>query len=205
MSEGLRRQDSDLSSIFNLFNQDDESKRDDSILESIKQAIEKIVAKDDDCYIKNVYNSNKSTEIIRFSKRSEEPVHSNMDITTGHIVLSYMEDHLKNKEKVDEEWEALCSYVAEPNSCSVAMEHSRNNRFADILPYNHSRVVLNASSNMSGIDYINASCITDHDPRNPAYIATQGPLAHTVADFWQMVWEQGAVSVNNCVHYSKFT
>lgn len=26
----------------------------------------------------------------------------------------------------------------------------------------------------------------DHDPRQPSYIATQGPLAHTVADFWQV-------------------
>ncbi|KAL8623666.1 Receptor-type tyrosine-protein phosphatase N2 [Nucella lapillus] len=36
---------------------------------------------------------------------------------------------------------------------------------------------------------------TDHDPRNPAYICTQGPLPHTVADFWQMVWEQGSVVI----------
>ena len=26
----------------------------------------------------------------------------------------------------------------------------------------------------------------DHDPKNPSYIATQGPLAHTVSDFWQV-------------------
>ena len=31
---------------------------------------------------------------------------------------------------------------------------------------------------------------TDHDPRNPSYIVSQAPLANTVADFWQMIWEQ---------------
>ena len=36
---------------------------------------------------------------------------------------------------------------------------------------------------------------TDHDPRNPSYIVTQGPLAQTVADFWQMIWEQGCVVI----------
>jgi len=30
---------------------------------------------------------------------------------------------------------------------------------------------------------------TDHDPRNPAYICTQGPLPHTVADFWQVSFQ----------------
>ena len=36
---------------------------------------------------------------------------------------------------------------------------------------------------------------SDHDPRNPSYIVTQGPLAQTVADFWQMIWEQGCVVI----------
>lgn len=36
---------------------------------------------------------------------------------------------------------------------------------------------------------------TDHDPRNPAYIVTQGPLPHTAPDLWQMVWEQGCVAM----------
>lgn len=42
---------------------------------------------------------------------------------------------------------------------------------------------------------MNASTITDHDPRAPAYVAAQGPLPSTLAHFWQMVWEQGAVVI----------
>ncbi|KAH3719561.1 receptor-type tyrosine-protein phosphatase N2-like isoform X1 [Dreissena polymorpha] len=129
--------------------------------------------------------------------RSEEPVNSNMDISTGHIVLTYMEDHLKNKDRLDREWEAMCAYEADPCSSNVATEmaNARKNRYSDVLPYDHSRVVLTTNTNVSGSDYINASTITDHDPRNPAYVATQGPLPHTVADFWQMVWEQGSVVI----------
>ncbi|BFY98162.1 hypothetical protein BsWGS_01202 [Bradybaena similaris] len=131
------------------------------------------------------------------SSWSEEPAATNMDISTGHIVLSYMEDHLKNQDRLDREWEAVSSYVADPCSIKVATDQSnmRKNRFADILPYDHSRVILSSNSNVSNSDYVNANFITDHDPRNPAYIATQGPLPHTVADFWQMIWEQGSVVI----------
>ncbi|KAI8789812.1 receptor-type tyrosine-protein phosphatase N2, partial [Biomphalaria glabrata] len=131
------------------------------------------------------------------SSWSEEPAATNMDISTGHIVLAYMEDHLKNQDRLDREWEAVSSYVADPSSTKVALDQSnmRKNRFSDILPYDHSRVILSSNANVSNSDYINASFITDHDPRNPAYICTQGPLPHTVADFWQMIWEQGSVVI----------
>lgn len=148
------------------------------------------------------------------SSWSEEPALSNMDISTGHMVLSYMEDHLRNKGRLQREWEALCRYEAEPNAREAAMqpECSTFNRIGAPLPFDHSRVVLNHLANAEGMDYINASTIvssqssskrkflriefllqTDHDPRAPAYVAAQAPLPSTLAHFWQMVWEQGCV------------
>ncbi|XP_022655020.1 uncharacterized protein LOC111247817 isoform X2 [Varroa destructor] len=131
------------------------------------------------------------------SSWSEEPVAPNMDISTGHMILSYMEDHLKSKNRLDEEWEGLCAYETDPSSTSIAekSENAKKNRYMHALPYDHARVILSESSNAEDSDYINASAITDHDPRNPAYIATQGPLPHTASDFWQMVWEQGSVVI----------
>ncbi|KAL4624668.1 receptor-type tyrosine-protein phosphatase N2 [Arapaima gigas] len=144
----------------------------------------------------------------------EEPVQSNMDISTGHMILSYMEDHLKNKNRLEKEWEALCAYQAEPNACTVGLRdgNSKKNRSSAMVAYDHSRITLKTENNQGSSDYINASPIMDHDPRNPAYIATQGPLPATVADFWQMVWENGCVvivmltsltenGVKQCYHY----
>uniref|UniRef100_A0A673HIR6 Receptor-type tyrosine-protein phosphatase-like N n=1 Tax=Sinocyclocheilus rhinocerous TaxID=307959 RepID=A0A673HIR6_9TELE len=127
----------------------------------------------------------------------EEPAQSNMDISTGHMILAYMEDHLKNKDRLLKEWEALCSYQAEPSTISAAQSESnvKKNRCSDAVPYDHSRVKLKAEINPSRTDYINASTIIEHDPRMPAYIATQGPLSHSISDFWQMVWESGCTVI----------
>ncbi|XP_029381160.1 receptor-type tyrosine-protein phosphatase N2-like isoform X2 [Echeneis naucrates] len=148
------------------------------------------------------------------SSWSEEPAHSNMDISTGHMILSYMEDHLKNKDRLEKEWEALCAYQAEPSGCTVGLKdgNAKKNRSAAVVAYDHSRITLKVENSQGSSDYINASPIMDHDPRNPAYIATQGPLPSTVADFWQMVWENGCVvivmltplvesGVKQCYHY----
>uniref|UniRef100_A0A1I8N2X5 Protein-tyrosine phosphatase n=1 Tax=Musca domestica TaxID=7370 RepID=A0A1I8N2X5_MUSDO len=131
------------------------------------------------------------------SSWSEEPALTNMDISTGHMVLSYMEDHLRNKGRLQREWEALCRYEAEPSARDAALQPqcANLNRPGAPLPYDHSRVVLNHLANAEGLDYINASTITDHDPRAPAYVAAQGPIPSTLAHFWQMIWEQGAVVI----------
>ncbi|XP_056390251.1 receptor-type tyrosine-protein phosphatase-like N isoform X2 [Hyla sarda] len=127
----------------------------------------------------------------------EEPVQSNMDISTGHMILAYMEDHLRNRDRLAKEWQALCAYQAEPNACSIAKNDTnlKKNRNVDFVPYDHARIKLRSDNNTSRSDYINASPIIEHDPRMPAYIATQGPLSHTIADFWQMVWENGCTVI----------
>jgi len=142
--------------------------------------------------------TSRDSESSRSSTSSwcEEPVVTNMDISTGHMVLSYMEDHLRNKDRLDQEWQALCAYEAEPSTSTLIASKPENmgkNRYPDILPYDHSRVVLGSLANVTGSDYINASSIADHDPRHPSYIAAQAPVKDSAADFWQLVWEQGSV------------
>ncbi|XP_075277317.1 tyrosine-protein phosphatase non-receptor type 13 isoform X1 [Opisthocomus hoazin] len=72
-----------------------------------------------------------------------------------------------------------------------AKENRKKNRYKNILPYDTTRVPLGIEGG-----YINASFI-----RMPVgneefiYIACQGPLPTTVADFWQMVWEQSCTVI----------
>jgi receptor-type tyrosine-protein phosphatase N len=145
----------------------------------------------------NTANGSNRSSRSSTSSWTDEPASNSMDISTGHMVLAYMEDHLKNKQRLEQEWVGLCGYEAEPNSTAVAFkaENKKKNRYPDKLPYDHNRVILNALVNATNSDYINASTVTDHDPRNPSYIVTQGPLGQTVSDFWQMVWEQGCVVI----------
>ncbi|KAM4850770.1 tyrosine-protein phosphatase non-receptor type 3 isoform X2 [Urocitellus parryii] len=62
------------------------------------------------------------------------------------------------------------------------------NRYKDVLPYDTTRVLLQGNE-----DYINASYVNMEIPAANLvnkYIATQGPLPHTCAQFWQVVWDQ---------------
>lgn len=64
----------------------------------------------------------------------------------------------------------------------------KKNRYKDILPFDFSRVILSEYVGTAGSDYINANFIRGASG-SPAYIASQGPLPHTVNDFWRMVVE----------------
>ncbi|XP_042311396.1 receptor-type tyrosine-protein phosphatase delta isoform X38 [Sceloporus undulatus] len=68
------------------------------------------------------------------------------------------------------------------------------NRYANVIAYDHSRVLLSAIEGIPGSDYINANYIDGYRKQN-AYIATQGSLPETFGDFWRMMWEQRGATV----------
>jgi protein tyrosine phosphatase len=138
-------------------------------------------------------SSESSSSRSSTSSWPEEPVTTvNMDIMTGHLILSYMEDHLRDRHRLESEWQSLCTDETneEQPSCSIALSESNENknRYFDCIPYDHTRIQL---TNDDYGDYINASKISDSDPKCK-YIATQGPMPNTTNAFWQMVWEQGS-------------
>ncbi|XP_060747703.1 tyrosine-protein phosphatase non-receptor type 13 isoform X3 [Tachysurus vachellii] len=65
-------------------------------------------------------------------------------------------------------------------------ENKKKNRYKNIVPFDTTRVTLGKDGG-----YINANFIKmPVKDENFLYIACQGPLPTTLADFWQMVWEQ---------------
>ncbi|TNN33771.1 Tyrosine-protein phosphatase non-receptor type 12 [Liparis tanakae] len=75
-----------------------------------------------------------------------------------------------------------------PTKTAEKQENNKKNRYKDIVPFDHTRVKLTLTTAKNDGEYINASFIKGVSGSR-AYIATQGPLPHTVLDFLRMLWE----------------
>ncbi|XP_073169455.1 tyrosine-protein phosphatase non-receptor type 11 isoform X2 [Lepidochelys kempii] len=79
-------------------------------------------------------------------------------------------------------------------------ESKNKNRYKNILPFDHTRVVLHdGDPNEPVSDYINANIIMpefeskcNNSKPKKSYIATQGCLQNTVNDFWRMVFQENS-------------
>lgn len=107
-----------------------------------------------------------------------------------------MEDLCANDNaKFQEEFAELPKLLQDLATSDADLPWNRSkNRFTNIKPYNNNRVKLLSEPGMPGSDYINASFVSGYLCPNE-FIATQGPLPSTVADFWRMIWETGTKTI----------
>jgi len=121
----------------------------------------------------------------------------NMDISTGHVILSFLQEYLDSPQKIADQWESVADYFNSNAETVIGEREENQEKNADqaVLPYDET--VVNLTGEHTGNGYINASKIHDSDLRQPAYIATQAPLENTVTDFWHCVWEQGITLIVN--------
>ncbi|KAK5872862.1 hypothetical protein PBY51_013523 [Eleginops maclovinus] len=70
----------------------------------------------------------------------------------------------------------------------------KKNRVLQIIPYEFNRVIIPVKRGEENTDYVNASFIDGYRQKD-SYIASQGPLQHTLEDFWRMIWEWRSCSI----------
>ncbi|XP_053336034.1 receptor-type tyrosine-protein phosphatase delta isoform X5 [Clarias gariepinus] len=135
------------------------------------------------------------------SGASGYPSNLHLSSMASHPPIPIMDlaDHLERLKandnlKFSQEYESI-----DPGQ-QFTWEHSNlevnkaKNRYANVIAYDHSRVLLSSIDGIPGSDYINANYIDGYRKQN-AYIATQGSLPETFGDFWRMIWEQRSANI----------
>ncbi|GMR53213.1 hypothetical protein PMAYCL1PPCAC_23408 [Pristionchus mayeri] len=84
------------------------------------------------------------------------------------------------------EYNTIKTYQRDPLSCVAQTCNLVKNRYKDVKCIDDTRVILNNSD--TG-DYIHANYIRGY-PFINEFLCTQGPLAHTICDFWRMAWDE---------------
>ncbi|XP_069386318.1 protein tyrosine phosphatase receptor type Db isoform X9 [Paralichthys olivaceus] len=115
------------------------------------------------------------------------------------VPISEMADHIERLKandnlKFSQEYESIDpgqQFTWENSNLEV---NKPKNRYANVIAYDHSRVILSSIEGVPGSDYINANYIDGYRRQN-AYVATQGSLPETFGDFWRMVWEQHTANI----------
>ncbi|XP_071757915.1 protein tyrosine phosphatase receptor type Db isoform X13 [Centroberyx gerrardi] len=115
------------------------------------------------------------------------------------VPISELADHIERLKandnlKFSQEYESVDpgqQFTWENSNLEV---NKPKNRYANVIAYDHSRVILSSIEGVPGSDYINANYIDGYRRQN-AYIATQGSLPETFCDFWRLVWEQHTANI----------
>ncbi|XP_059088372.1 uncharacterized protein LOC131884562 isoform X2 [Tigriopus californicus] len=153
------------------------------------QTLDKFFRRIKECYF------NLQLSLPKHSNRSVEPTPLIQSAPSSPIAIKMFDQRIREPNfNLNVDYSNIQSWDVEVNipktSKSVGQGVPRSslgtslNRYSNIIPYNHSRVILKTP--VDGKDYVNASWIRNHQGER-RFIATQGPLPETRQAFWQMI------------------
>ncbi|CAJ0597157.1 unnamed protein product [Cylicocyclus nassatus] len=139
--------------------------------------------------------SGRASKSSSTSSWGEEAIQqSGIDISTGHVILNFLQECLADPTKIEAQWDAIRDYRNTDKHTTIGTEHPNRNR--SVVPFDESLVPVD-SWEEGKKEYLNASFIYDDDPRQPVYIAAQTPKAEDIAAFWQAIWQHGVCLIVN--------
>ncbi|XP_071950701.1 uncharacterized protein [Antedon mediterranea] len=127
----------------------------------------------------------------------QEPVYGNTQLDNQEykpIELSKLHDYVTKRQLsvekgFEKEFEDLGNKPLFPSTVAKSSVNRKKNRYANVIPYDNTRVVLDKIADVPGSDYINASYLDGYTIPHE-FIACQGPNVASVNDMWRMVWKE---------------
>ncbi|RUS92206.1 hypothetical protein EGW08_000059 [Elysia chlorotica] len=135
--------------------------------------------------------------------------HTYTNVLTGNTAVpvetlkTYILEHSADSHFHDQ-FSSIPMANSSPQTVGLAPENTKKNRYKNILPYDESRVKLQADHSKGQSDYINASFVKGYG--EDSFIASQGPSDFILNDFVRMLWEQNVdrvVMLTNLVELGK--
>ncbi|CAG2200499.1 Tyrosine-protein phosphatase 1,Tyrosine-protein phosphatase non-receptor type 13,Tyrosine-protein phosphatase non-receptor type 7,Tyrosine-protein phosphatase non-receptor type 4 [Mytilus edulis] len=116
------------------------------------------------------------------------------EVQSSCIRVEELKQYIEKKQRQEalkNEYKSIPNVAVHPTTHAQTKENMPKNRFKTTFPYDHTRVILESNG---GSDYINANYI-DGFEKEKCYIACQGPIKHTVADHWKMIWQENVYQI----------
>ncbi|GFO17529.1 receptor-type tyrosine-protein phosphatase kappa [Plakobranchus ocellatus] len=159
-------------------------------------------------HVVNVNRANEdNTEEEDEIETADSPYNNTSTAATAIAVQdlkAYLHQHSTNSHFKDQ-FMAVPMETGRRQRHGLASHNSRKNRYKNIIPYDHTRVLLFADEDNDMSNYINASHVKDYYG-NAMFIASQAPNETILADFVRMLWEQGVdrvVMLTNLIELGK--
>ncbi|XP_071953144.1 receptor-type tyrosine-protein phosphatase epsilon-like [Antedon mediterranea] len=138
---------------------------------------------------------------------SDEPVMQAFD--SPPIPLSALTEYVRTRKESGQlkiEWKSFPENLIHPATVAHQECNLKKNRYRNVVPYDHSRIILNTRPGEGARkDYINACYISGYKDQQQ-FIAAQGPNATTLNDFWKLIWQENVhmiIMLTNLIEVGK--